>query len=590
MKSILVCLALLAIAVSAVEFRTSDGSNNNLKEPSMGAAGEFQTRLLDSNFDVDPLSPNLRVLSNLIAAETNEFANKNLQGINLFEAFFGQFINHDKEWSFTRAGNNESDFYTLPILETTDVLYNASATNNYLRIGRSVLGQGKLDKHGPVEPQLINHQTSWFDLSQLYGNSDADFAAMRDTTGGKLKTSTYTVFAGPVPFVLPNQLPSKAVTGLPIVTALTVADSSILTAGDGRVNENVGLALVTTVFLREHNRIAAALAAAHPTWSNDDLFQNARRLNIAQYQKIITKEYLPVIASAPHLDVFGRYKGYKRNTEGATAVEFSVAAFRYGHSTISNYVMLNSTYCTQFLSIPPGVFGPSGFSTPALPNAGQLGGPFSAPLAFALGGEQNLLRGLLNTKSQKVDTKFTDAVRNIVFIGAQGRGVDLFTFDGVRGRQSGLPSYHDLRREFLELDDEDGEGNVYDECQGNPRRENEPDPIECFLLITSDLTLATKLKSFYGKVTKIDGLAGLLAEDHLPGSFLPRTLANIVMSEYKRSRDADRFWYEKDGILSNQEAAAVQARTFKQILADAYPGLEVQDDIFHVPAVPNVCH
>ena len=66
-------------------------------------------------------------------------------------------------------------------------------------------------------------------------------------------------------------------------------------AGDPRVNEHVGSAAVMTILAREHNRLADELAKLNPHWLDEILFQEARRLLIAEIQIITHKEFLPLI-------------------------------------------------------------------------------------------------------------------------------------------------------------------------------------------------------------------------------------------------------------------------------------------------------
>ena len=66
-------------------------------------------------------------------------------------------------------------------------------------------------------------------------------------------------------------------------------------AGDTRVNNNLLLTSMHTLFMREHNRIAARLAVLNANWTDERLFNEARRIVNAQYQHIIYNEYLPVL-------------------------------------------------------------------------------------------------------------------------------------------------------------------------------------------------------------------------------------------------------------------------------------------------------
>lgn len=47
--------------------------------------------------------------------------------------------------------------------------------------------------------------------------------------------------------------------------------------------------------MREHNRIATALQEVNPNWSDENIFQEAKRIVIAEYQNVIYSEWLPVI-------------------------------------------------------------------------------------------------------------------------------------------------------------------------------------------------------------------------------------------------------------------------------------------------------
>src|SRR5207248_11629931 len=110
--------------------------------------------------------------------------------------------------------------------------------------------------------QQTNHVTSFLDGSQIYGSDPVTTSKLRTHVGGRLKTSPG------------NLLPLDNTTTFPNGTvpmandAHIVPDSQLFAAGDVRANENIELTALQTVFVREHNRIAAQLQAAHPRWGD----------------------------------------------------------------------------------------------------------------------------------------------------------------------------------------------------------------------------------------------------------------------------------------------------------------------------------
>src|SRR5205085_3201288 len=96
---------------------------------------------------------------------------------------------------------------------------------------------------GTKPRQQLNDITAFLDGSMVYGSDATRAAALRTFSGGKLKTS-----AG-------NLLPFNTA-GLNNATLGGPASAYFL-AGDVRANENIELTAIQTLFVREHNRLAA---------------------------------------------------------------------------------------------------------------------------------------------------------------------------------------------------------------------------------------------------------------------------------------------------------------------------------------------
>jgi prostaglandin-endoperoxide synthase 2 len=152
-----------------------------------------------------------------------------------------------------------------------------------------------------------NTSTHDIDLSQLYGQTEAVARILRSGVGGRLKSQLIDGREYP-PYYFDENLevkPEFAALALTVpgqdvkaegVEALP-ADQlrTFFALGIPRGNIHYGFSMISTLFLREHNRIADALAAEHAgdaDWLDERIFQTARDTMIVLLLKIVVQDYI----------------------------------------------------------------------------------------------------------------------------------------------------------------------------------------------------------------------------------------------------------------------------------------------------------
>ncbi|KFM77914.1 Peroxidasin-like protein, partial [Stegodyphus mimosarum] len=118
-------------------------------------------------------------------------------------------------------------------------------------------------------------------------------------------------------------------------------------AGDERVNEQIHLTVLHTLYVRDHNRIARELAFLNPHWDDEKIYHETRHIMAAAVQHITYNEFLPVILGREYMEQNnltllkeGYWNGYDEDSHAGPANSFQSAAFRFGHTFIQNRVRL----------------------------------------------------------------------------------------------------------------------------------------------------------------------------------------------------------------------------------------------------------
>jgi len=504
-------------------YRSIDGTGNHENFFRLGAANTIQPRLMPVAYG-DMISsmagdtrPSPRAISNAVCADSGR--PPNALGASDFLWQWGQFLDHDivltpeefdaepapidipfgdPEFDPHASGSRKMDFFR------SNYHHDTGTSQSYPR-------------------QQLNQNTHFIDASNVYGSDDVRAAALRTNDGtGRLLVSAGNL----LPFntaLLPNAGGSIA---------------QLMLAGDLRANEQVALSALHTLFVREHNRLAAEIGVANPTLTGEEIYQEARRIVGAQMQVITYQEFLPALLGP---DALTPYMGYFSNASPAIFNEFGAAIYRFGHSALSPTLLRLDAALNP---IPEG-------------NLPLLDAFFRPDLLVNEGGIEPLLRGLATQACAPVDPELVEDVRSFLFNEDGDGGFDLAALNIQRGRDHGLPSYNDAR---LSL--------------GLAAKQS-------FAEVSSDLSVQTALASVYAQVDDIDLWVGALSEDAVNGGHVGELAFAVMVRQFEALRDADRYWYER--TLTPAEIADVESTTLADIIRrNTSIGGEISDDVFHV--------
>ncbi len=383
-----------------IEFRTFDGSQNNLFQPSWGMTHIQLLRYSRPDY-ADGLSEpagdgrlSAREISNIIAAQTTDLANRRQMSSMVWQ--WGQFLDHDID--LTEAADPPEEFHID--IPPGDPVFDPLQTGvMQIMLFRSVYDSSTGTNN---TRQQLNDITAWIDGSNVYGSDEETANSLRTFQDGLMATSDG------------DLLPQD--------------DNGFFLAGDIRANEQQGLTSMHTLFVREHNRIARRIKSENPNFSDQEIYLRARRENIAVMQVITYEEFLPALLGEKALR---RYRGYDPNVNPGIANEFSTAAYRVGHT------MLNSNLLR--LDNDGNVITAGNIA---------LRDAFFSPQGIVDVGIEPYLMGLINQQANEIDNQLVDDVRNFLFGPVGSGGFDLAALNIQRGRDHGLCDFNRMRIDY----------------------------------------------------------------------------------------------------------------------------------------------
>jgi hypothetical protein len=587
--------------------RSLDGFGNNVAEPTQGQAGMPYPRIAPANYadgiGTPVRGPAPRYVSNRIFNDVaqNVFSER---GVSQWGFVWGQFLDHT--FGLRLEGDQEE-----PIaFDANDPLEGFRNDLGSIQFTRSAAAEGT--GQDSVREQ-VNTVSSYIDAFAVYGGTadrldwlrvgpldgdPANNAAELLTDDGYLPTGASRRGA---------DTPSMELVG-----RLMADPNAAIVAGDVRANENIALTATQTLFVREHNRIVAALPRDLP---EEIKFAIARRVVGAEQQWITYKEFLPAMG----VDL-PPYQGYDPTVDPSITNEFATVGFR-AHSQVHGELETE----VPLHRIRPGeldALAAQGVEVTIVGDAAEI----AVPLNVAFGNPEllrdiglgNVLAGLGREPQYANDEMIDNQLRSVLFqipgpevdnpqdcldgtalAGCFTGVMDLGAIDIARGRDHGMPSYNQMRVAFgLEPQDAftDVTGESTEEFPSDPQLDSDPmidDPdILDFVTLTdadgamlepgSDeadegvvaavrrTTVASRLKALYGSVDRLDAFTGMLAEPHVAGSEFGPLQSAMWTAQFAALRDGDRFFYGNDGVLNAiKHAFGIDfRRTLAEVIAD----------------------
>ncbi|GMS81003.1 hypothetical protein PENTCL1PPCAC_3178, partial [Pristionchus entomophagus] len=412
-----------------------------------------------------------------------------------------------------------------------------------IRLTRAINGQTALGVRTP-----INQNSHFLDLSQVYGSTDCVARELRTLQGGMMKMYTADV----------HNLPPQNTNQSNCNSQRLNPPALCFNAGDSRNSLHPGLITLHTIYLRQHNRWAEQIQVLRPTWNDNQIYQETRRLMIALYQSHVYSEYLPKIIGEQKMQQFnlnpsGLKSTYDPYTDPSVSVEFCTGAFRFGHSQVRKdipRIKNNNVTVGSYIDLGQHIF-------------------YTDPLYDRVATVNTMTQGAVNCPGMAVDRQFSFPMRNEMFSirGKKASGVDMPAFNVQRAREKGVQPYNEVRQKIPGL----GSVSTFDALEKNIDKAN------------IDL-----LKKTYEYVHDVDLYVGLLMERVVdPTALLGPTGTHLIADQFSAFKKGDRFFYENSatgttiGGLKQVEYDAITNYSLAQLICENTYGMEqVQADIF----------
>ncbi|KAG7154097.1 Dual oxidase 2-like [Homarus americanus] len=330
--------------IHAVEYEGYDGWYNNLARPNQGAVDTPLLRLLppaysDGVYQPVKRSTNPLTLSQMFMAGKSGSISKG--GRTAFLVFFGQQV--VEEILDAQGAGCPPEYFNIKVEE------NHRYHTDHPHLKELPVLRTRYDQTTGFSPnnprQQLNEITPYLDGGLVYGTGKGWADVLRTFENGTL---------APRGKLAPNDklgsgYPAQNTQRLPMANppppfnhsqyvgrGYTAEVDRFFKLGNPRGNENPFILTFGILWYRWHNHIAEYLDKRHPRWTDEKIFNEARKWVIATYQAIVYYDWLPKYMRRE----LSPYQGYKPTTDPQVSHIFQSAAMRFGHTLVTSGVHL----------------------------------------------------------------------------------------------------------------------------------------------------------------------------------------------------------------------------------------------------------